>query len=434
MKQKKNYEKALEIDPNFVNALTNYGNLFFELNSYDEAIKKFKKAIEIDNQTVQAYYNLGLVYQSIGEFQAALENFEKVLKLDPNNTNADKIISRLTKYSKEHPHIKKMEEKLNKFKLNDFQKSHLCFSLGKAYEDFADYDNSFKYLKLGNNFKRSIIQYDLKDDVKTFKNLKEFFKEYQFKPNSNDLNGKKIIFIVGLPRSGTSLVEQIISTHSKVYGCGELDYMTRIISKNFFGEKILNTIKLKNLDKTTIEKLKIEYFNFLEKFSPHSSIYTDKAPLNFIWIGIIKILIPNSKIIHCKRNPKDNILSLYKNDFDDRLNFSYDFKDLVEFYKEYLDLTDLWKEKLNDQIYDATYENIISNPETEIENLLKFCELNFEKECLNFHNNKRPIKTVSAVQARQPLYNKSISSYKNFEKHMQSVFKEIDEIQKKRPQ
>ena len=203
--------------------------------------------------------------------------------------------------------------------------------------------------------------------------------------------------------------------------------MTRIISKNFFGEKILNTIKLKNLDKTTIEKLKIEYFNFLEKFSPHSSIYTDKAPLNFIWIGIIKILIPNSKIIHCKRNPKDNILSLYKNDFDDRLNFSYDFRDLVEFYKEYLDLTDLWKEKLNDQIYDATYENIISNPETEIENLLKFCELNFEKECLNFHNNKRPIKTVSAVQARQPLYNKSISSYKNFEKQLQSFLKKIKE-------
>ncbi len=220
---KKNYEKALEINPNFVNALTNYGNLFFELNNYDEAIKKFKKAIELDNQTVQVYYNLGLVYQSIGEFKTALENFEKVLKLDPNNTNADKIISRLTKYTKEHPHIKKMLEKLHKTNLNDFQKSHLCFSLGKAYEDFADFDNSFKYLKLGNSFKRNVIQYDLKDDVKTFKKLKEFFKDYQFKPNSTDLNERKIIFILGLPRSGTSLVEQIISTHSKVYGCGELD-------------------------------------------------------------------------------------------------------------------------------------------------------------------------------------------------------------------
>ena len=431
---KKNYEKALEIDPNFINALTNYGNLFFELNDYNKAIEKFKKAIEINNQTVQAYYNLGLVYQSVGEFKKALENFEKVLTLDPTNTNADKIISRITKYSKNHPHIKMMEEKLNKSNLTDIKKSHLCFSLGKAYEDFNDFDNSFKYLKLGNDFKKNSIQYDLKDDLETFKKLIEFFKKYDFKTNFDNLEKKRVIFIIGLPRSGTSLVEQIISNHSKVYGCGELDYITRIVSENFFNEKNLNTLRLENLDKITTDKLQKKYLSFLEKFNSKSSIYTDKAPLNFIWVGIIKILMPNSKIIHCKRNPKDNILSLYKNDFDDRLNFSYNFEDLIEFYKEYLKLTDLWKTKLDDQIYDAVYENIVENPENEIKKLLNYCELDFENECLNFHKNKRPIKTVSAVQARQPLYNKSVSSYKNFEKYMKDIFNQIDNIQKKRPQ
>ncbi len=423
----KNYKKALEIKPDFVNAITNYGNLFFELNNYEDAIKNFKKAINIDDKAMQAYYNLGLVYQSIGDFKKAIENFEIVLKLSPNHTNADKMISRLTKYSKNHPHIKQMEEKINNTKLKEFQKSHLYFALGKAYEDFDDFDASYKYIKLANDLKKKVIKYNSSNDLKTFKELKKYFLNYKFEFNRK-YSEKKIIFIVGLPRSGTSLVEQIISSHSKIYGCGELDYMTRIIAENFYTENIFNSDKFKNLDLNKKEQIAKDYIKYVEKFEPSKLIYTDKAPLNFIWIGIIKILMPNSKIIHCQRNAKDNILSLYKNDFDDRLNFTYDFEDLFSFYKEYLELMNLWKSKLSKEIYDIKYENIISNPENEIKKLLSFCELDFEKECLNFYQNKRPIKTVSSAQARQPLYNKSISSYKNFEKNMKDIFNKIDSL------
>ncbi len=424
----KNYKKALEINPDFVNTITNYGNLCFELNNYEDAIKNFKKAITIDNKAMQAYYNLGLVYQSIGDFKKAIENFEIVLKLSPSHTNADKMISRLTKYSKNHPHIKQMEEKINDIKLKEFQKSHLYFALGKAYEDFDDFNTSFKYIKLANDYKKKVIRYDLSNDLKTFKELKEYFLNYKFEFNTKDLKNKKVIFIVGLPRSGTSLVEQIISSHSKIYGCGELDYMTRIIAENFYTKNIFDGNKFKNLDIVKKEQIAKNYINYVEKFEPSKLIYTDKAPLNFIWIGIIKILMPNAKIIHCQRNSKDNILSLYKNDFDDRLNFTYDFEDLFNFYKEYLELMNFWKSKLNKEIYDIKYENIVLSPEDEIKKLLNFCELDFEKECLSFYNNKRPIKTVSSAQARQPLYNKSISSYKNFEKYMKEVFDKIDNL------
>ncbi len=424
----KNYKKALEINPKFVNTITNYGNLFFELNNYEDAIKNFKKAITIDDKAMQAYYNLGLVYQSIGNFKKAIENFEIVLRLSPGHTNADKMISRLIKYSKNHPHIKQMEEKINDIKLKEFQKSHLYFALGKAYEDFNDYDTSYKYIKLANDLKKKIIEYDSSDDLRTFKEIKKFFSNYKFELNTENFENKKIIFIVGLPRSGTSLVEQILSSHSKIYGCGELDYMTRIVAKNFYTENIFDSNKFKNLDINKKKQIAKDYINYVEKFESSSIIYTDKAPLNFIWIGIIKILLPNSKIIHCQRNSKDNILSLYKNDFDDRLNFTYDSKDLFNFYKEYLELMNLWKSNLNKEIYDIKYENIVSNPENEIDKLLKFCGLDFEKECLNFYNNIRPIKTVSSAQARQPLYNKSISSYKNFEKYMKEIFDKVDNI------
>ncbi len=421
-----NYEKALEINPNFVNARTNYGNLFFELNNYEAAITNLKKAIHIDNKSVQPYYNLGVVYQSIGETEKALQNFEMVLKLAPYFTNADKMISRFTKYSKNHHHIKQMEDKIRNQKLNHSQKSQLHFALGKAYEDFGEFGTSFQNIKLGNYHKKKFIKYDLSDDLKTFKELKAFFSKYNFQSNSKNLKEKKIIFIIGLPRSGTSLVEQIMSSHSKIYGCGELDYMTKLITENLYTKNILDNDKINKLSLSKKDEIAKNYINYVEKFQPNSLIYTDKAPLNFIWVGIIKILLPNSKIIHCKRNSKDNILSLYKNDFDDRLNFSYDFDDLFKFYKEYRELMDLWKTKLNKEIYDVEYENIINNPETEIKKLLKFCELDFEENCLNFYKNKRPIKTVSSAQARRPLYNKSINSYKNFEIYMKDIFQQID--------
>ena len=425
---KTNYEKALEINPNFVNARTNYGNLFFELNNYEAAITNLKKAIDIDNKSAQPYYNLGIVYQSIGETEKALQNFEMVLKLAPYFTNADKMISRLTKYSKNHHHIKQMEDKIKNQKLNHSQKSQLHFALGKAYEDFEEFNSSFQNIKLGNYHKKEFIKYDLSDDLKTFRELKTFFSEYNFHSNAKNLENKKIIFIIGLPRSGTSLVEQIMSSHSKIYGCGELDYITRLVVENFYTNGILNKEKLKKLSFSRKEEIAQNYINYVEKFQSDSLIYTDKAPLNFFWVGIIKILLPNSKIIHCKRNSKDNILSLYKNDFDDRLNFTYDFKDLLEFYKEYLKLMNLWKSKLNKEIYDVEYENIIKNPEAEIKKLLSFCELDYEENCLSFYKNKRPIKTVSSAQARQPLYNKSINSYKNFEIYMKDIFQQIDSL------
>ena len=425
---KKNFEKSIKIDPNFVHAITNLGNLYFELNDYEKAIETLKKAININNKNAFAYYNLGLVYQSIGQHREAINQLKKVLELNPTNTNADKLISRMTKYKKDCPHLKDMENKLNNLELTDFQKIQIYFSLGKAYEDIKDYNKSFKYISLANENKRRLLNYSLKNEIQSFKNLKTYFENYDFKKHKNLINKKNIIFIVGLPRSGTSLIEQIISSHSKVYGCGELSYINDIVQRNFFDQNILDISKLQNLTELNIKNLANNYLDLLKKFDTNSQFYTDKAPLNFIWIGIIKIIFPNAKIIHCLRNTKDNILSLYKNDFDGKLNFTYNFDDLLEFYNEYYKLINFWKTKLSDQIFDANYEKIIENPDIQIKAILDFCELDFEEKCLKFYETKRPIKTVSSHQARQPLYDSSISSYKNYEKFMSGIFSKIDKF------
>lgn len=420
----RNYNKALEINPKYENAMVNLGNLYFEINDYQKAIDYYLKSLKINNQNALAYYNLGLVYQSIGEFNDSHKAFKEALKINPTNTNADKMISRSTKYTKDNSHLEKMREKLKKLKLNEPQKTNLYFSLGKAYEDLEDFEESFKYLKLANDTKKKFIQRNFENEYKTFKNLKTFFKENEI--HNRETSKKKIIFILGLPRSGTSLVEQIISSHSEVYGCGELDYINKIIRNNLYKNNILDKSKLKNIDQNKINNMSKEYLDLVEKFDSTSTVFTDKAPLNFAWIGIIRLILPNSKIIHCSRNPKDNILSLYKNDFDDRLNFTYDLNDLVQFYKEYRDLMTFWTQKFQNEIYNANYEKILTNPHDEIKSLLNFCDLNFENNCLDFYKTKRPIKTVSSAQARQPIYKSSMASYKKYEKYMKEFFDFID--------
>ena len=425
---KKNFEKALKIDPNFVVALTNIGNFYFELNDYENAIKYLVKSLEINNKNALTHYNLGMVYSSIGEKKKSINHLKQVLTLDPTNTNADKLISRMTNYEENQEHIEEMERKLNNLKLNDFQKIPLYFSLGKAYEDKKNFQQSFKFFKEGNDTKKKLINYSLKNEIKSFNQLIRFFEEPDFKFENKFIYEKDLIFIVGLPRSGTSLIEQIISSHSKVYGCGELSYISELVQKNFFTNKSIDISKLRNLTNIRIKNIGNEYLKLIDNFNTELNIFTDKAPLNFMWVGIIKMLFPRAKIIHCNRNPKDNILSLYKNDFDGRLNFAYDFDDLFEFYTEYQKLMDYWNKKIPHQIFNANYEEIIKNPENKTKELLEFCNLSFETKCLEFYQNKRPIKTVSSAQARKPIYDSSISSYKNYEEYMKDIFIKLDNL------
>ena len=224
-----------------------------------------------------------------------------------------------------------------------------------------------------------------------------------------------------MPRSGTSLVEQIISSHSEVYGAGELSYLDQSVRNNFeIQDKLINFSETNNLD--AFKNVAKKYVSLVDNFQTDKRFITDKAPLNFLWVGFIKIVFPNAKIIHIKRNPKDNCLSLYKNVFDMNINWSYDQKDLLNFYLKYQSLMKFWAEKIPNFIYDIQYENLINNPQLETENLLRFCNLNWEDDCLNYFNNKRAIKTVSAPQARKPIYKSSLNSSNNFEIYLKELF------------
>lgn len=419
-KAKELYLKALEIKPKHLPALLNYGNLEFQLNQIQNALKLLLKALEINRETIPVHLNLAIVYQSTGEFEKAIHHLKIINDLDSTFTRSDKMMSLLLNYEDKNDHLNKMKEKLEDLKLNDDQKVYLYFGIAKGLEDQKRYEESFKYIGLGNNLKRKNSNYKIENDIKKVKNIKDLFKEYQFEKSSPNKNVFKPIFILGMPRSGTSLIEQIISSHKNVEGLGEL---------NFFNNLSNNEVFFKNKDnfdlEKSVERINLNYINIVKNYNIEKKIFTDKTLLNYNWIGLIKLCFPGAKVINCIRNPKDNCISIYKNLFDHEGDWCYSENELIQYYKLYLEITSFWKEKLPNFIYEIKYENLIKDSNTEIKNLINFCNLEWDENCLNFYNNRNSIKTLSVKQARNKIYKTSVNSFENFNKYSKDLFKSL---------
>ena len=403
-------KKALTIKPSFLEASITLADLKSKINKNDEEIIILEKAKEVYKKNYALNFALGNAYQKQGDFNKSLDCFKSCLEINPMETAADKAISLMTKYDKENIHLEEMKNKLIDVS-SDENKMWLSFALGKALEDTGDYTNSFKHLSIANKIKNEKINYNIDQDEKLFNNIKKLFDNKsltKIKPSN-----KKIIFIVGMPRSGTTLIEQIISSHRLVYGAGELNHTHDFIEKNFLENEFIFT-------KKTIDEFgEKEFVNFqeyfLKKIDSDKNIITDKAPLNFKWIGFLLITFPNCKIIHSIRNPMDICWSMYKNYFPSkRLNFSYSLDNLGSYYLLYKNMMDFWNNTFKDRIYNIEYENLIKNNEKETKNLINYCNLEWDENCMTFYKNKKSVSTASLAQVRSPIYKTSVEKWKNY--------------------
>ncbi len=409
------FKDIIEKNPKYINAYINLGNLKRDVNNFQEAINLYEKANKISPNNFIILYSLALAHQGIGNYEIAINHAKEVLSLNPKFTKADYLISQSMKYKNENWHYKELEKKINDKKFSSLEKINLYFSISKANEDLNKIKESFKYLQIGNKLSKTLNKYDLNKDKNLFKNIKTVFQNIDFESFLNN-EPNKIIFVLGMPRSGTSLVEQIISAHDDVIGGGEMPILPNIIKKNFLDDNSLNNNNIIKTINDPHEKRNItdQYKNYINYFDVGERYILDKSLINFFWIGFIKIFFPNSKIIHCFREPKDNCLSIYKNLFEESMKFSYDENDLVEFYKLYQDLMKFWQIKKNVNLINVSYESLIANNETEIKRIIKECDLSWNEKCLFHYKNKNPIKTMSTVQARKPIYKTSINSFDKY--------------------
>ena len=422
------YNDILKINPNNVKCLNNYGNLKQQFNDYDGAIEFYTKALSQDQTNTTILLSLASSYQGIGNFDKAKETVNIIIKINPNMMSAHKLLSGIINYQNDQTHLNDMLELSKSKSLTDSQYIDLFFAIGKAYEDLKQYEKSFEYIRKANEIKNTIINYDFKQEINKFKSIKNTFKNVDFKNTINKNRDSNIIFICGMPRSGTTLVEQIIASHKKVSGAGELIYLQKSIEKNFFNNDMLNEQTVREDIFAERTKLNDDYYELLNLHNVKSNYITDKAPQNFRWIGFIKIFFPNSKIIHCTRISRDICLSFFKNSFASTdMNWSYTQENIANYYNLYRDIMNFWNETIGEFIYEINYEKLIKNKDNEIKNLLDFCNLEFDPACLNHHKKtKTPIKTVSVAQARKPIYSSSVDKNKFYESNLSKMFSMLE--------
>ena len=415
------YAKAIELlteliktFPNYVNALTNLANIQNDTYFFDEAINNFNKALDINKDLPEIHLNMSNVFQSTNKISEAKQHLLRALKLNKSFTIADRNLSMLNSYKSDEndEHLKTMLDKLKDTELSIANKIFLHFGIGKAFEDKKDYDSSFKHFELGNNLKQKNTKSLIKNFQQKSLDIKKYFKELDFDKIIEYKDEGKMIFVLGLPRSGTTLLEKIISSHTKVGSVSEINFVYKEITNNIFTNKVMDDNKINSFINQNLEK---KFNNLLKSYNIKNDYIIDKSLNNYWYIGFIKIFFPNAKIIHSFRNPKDNCLSIYKNLFPTNDSWLYNQEDMGEYYLIYNDLMKFWNKLFEGEIYNCKYEELVNDHANKTKEIIKFCGLDWEENCLNHQNNKNPIKTLSINQANKKIYKTSVNSSKFYE-------------------
>jgi len=420
-----NFLKCLNINPDYLPGIINLALVKKDLNKYNESIELFERSLLItpNPNTVKTLFTLSELHEQIGNFEKSKEIIFEILKINKNNTAAHYKISQLIDYKKNNDHHLEMLKLLNIPNLNEQDQINIFFGLGKSYESLNNYKKSFEFYSKANFLKNKITNFNFQKYDLFKKNIINFFKEIKLENLKLD-KSKKIIFVCGMPRSGTTLVEQIISNHKEIDATGENLFLTNIIENNFLNDFTLDKDKILRSIESDKFYVYEKYLQYLETLELKLDILTDKSVQNFIWIGFIKIFFPNSVILNCTRNPKDIVLSIYKNNFAGGfMDWSYSQKNIANFFNFYWELINFWKDIFPGEIHDVAYEYILNNPEYEIKKIINLCELNWDPNCLNYQTNKRPVKTASFLQVRKPLYKSSINSHLHYEEYLSEMFK-----------
>ena len=409
-------EWAIAYKHDYAEAHNNLGNSLYESGRVQEAIKSFEKALSYNPAYARAMFNLSLALKDIGKKEDYHKLIEKTVQLKPHWSDAQLHLSRVKKYKNNDPQIAELHSFLNQNNLTLKDNINFNFTLAKVYEDIGDPKNQFKFLNEANRLRKEESDYKFEKDLRLFSNIKETFKNPPKPLKRSTIKSSKVspIFILGMPRSGTSLVHQIVSNHKQVYGAGELTKLNKFVTP------YLKDSENKEITESNLMSIRENYTNELLSLNVTESIIVDKMPLNFRYIGFILTAFPESKIIHMNRDSMAVCWSIYKYFFPGN-TYSYNQKDIAAYYCLYEDLMGFWKKKFPNKIYDLYYEELTINQKFETQELLKYCGLEWDENCLNFHNNTTAVKTTSAIQVKNKMYQGSSEAWKKYEAYLKPL-------------
>jgi tetratricopeptide (TPR) repeat protein len=414
------YEKALELDPNHAGTHNNIGTAFYELGKFKEATVSYEKALSLNPDFTDAHNNLGNVLKDQGKLEAALASYTKALSLDPRHAISYRQLGLIINYERDNPHFEKVKALLAEPDLPDDDRCHLLFAYAKMNEDVGKLSTALKNYTIAGKLRKKLLAYDLTQDIYLFEQVKEASHQIaqlgiEF---DNQKRGMTPVFVLGMPRSGTTLVEQIISSHSRVFGGGEIPLLDNLGRRLATGDI---AISVKNLI-----SIREAYLQELCKISEDHSIVTDKMPHNFLSIGLIMKAFPEAKVIHVKRDPAATCWSNFKQYFSaNGLGYSYDLSDTISYFKMYRDLMAFWEKEYPNQIYHLDYDELTMQQEPRIRELIKYVGLDWQDSCLSPHENSRSVKTASQLQIRKKIYGGSSEAWLKFEPYLGDVLKNI---------
>jgi tetratricopeptide (TPR) repeat protein len=455
------YERALALKPDYADAHNNLGNLFAKQDKIDEAVAHYERALVLKPDWAYAHNNLASVLTLDSKTTEALAHFERALALYPNYANAHNNLGNLFKelgrFDDAMAHYDRAiaikpdyaEAHLNRAEVKTFERGdadlaglealaasgdlsadkapYVLFAVAKALDDIGDYYRAFRYLRQGNALKRRQIDYDERGVLKVFQRISRIFNRDLLDRFQGAGHPSAVpIFVVGMPRSGSTLIEQILATHPQIQGAGEITVLERMEAEGAFNRQLPYPESIPAFDAGDFRGLGESYLSRQPALGPGQVRIVDKLLGNIFRIGLIRLMLPNARFIHATRHPMDTCMSCYSKLFTFGLHFSYDLAELGRYYRGYIDLMDHWRSVLPPGVMlDVAYEDVVDDLEGQARRLIDFCGLPWDDGCVRFHESTRLVKTASAVQVRQPLFRSSLGRWRRYEAHLGPLLDEL---------
>ena len=416
--------------PNDKNAQITYAATLQQTDNQYEALNLYKEILNKYPSNYQILLSCGHLYKNFGQIDKSIISYKKSYKINNFCGDAYWSLANLKTYTFDDNEIKSLEDMVLDEYVNDVEKIYMHFALGKAYEDMSEYKISFNHYKQGNDLKLPYTKYKTNDFINECLNQKDICSEDLFDIKKDwGHSSNEPIFILGLPRVGSTLVEQILASHSMVDATHELPNILATSHK-------LNLRRAQNkesrypdillsLSSPQLKMIGENYIKDSEVFRGDGVYFIDKMPNNFRHIGLIKLILPNAKIIDIRRNSMSACFSCFKQLFAEGQEFTYSFERLGNYYNNYIELMDHWNKVLPNQILSINYEDLVNNFEETVKVILDYCKLPYEQACVEFYKSKRSVKTPSAQQVRQPIYTSGLDYWKNYDSYLDELKKHL---------